>query len=262
MTKRILLTILLQFALLSTVLSQSLTVTEEGNITAETERYTAKFENGILLHLHNKLTNETYTNEDTPKGVFQNEYKTAFFGFTEDSVYPLGHTPTIKRNSNTDIEVEYENENGLRLNLSIKIDPNTNDLLIQQTGFAPKEGAYEITWTHKHLSHNKVDLIIPGTGGVILNNLSPQQTAYEYPGSWEAQLAILQGEKGGCFIRSQDTEFKFKKLEYERHQDAFTISLTTTQFAPFIEKQEIISNIWRLNTYEGNWEIPALIHRN
>lgn len=258
MTKKLFLTILLQFSLLSTVFAQSITVTEEGNITANTNRYLARFERGILSHFHNKLTNETYTDENTPKRILQNEDKTVFFGLT-DFIFS-NNNPEIKRISPTSIEVIYGDSE--RLHLFIKIDPETSDLLIQQSGFTPREGAVEVAWTYKNLSHKEADLIIPGTGGVILNNQSPTSTAYEYPGSWEAQLAIIQGDKGGCFIRSKDTEFQFKKLEYEKHQNAFAISFTTTQFAPFKGKNEITSNTWIINTYEGNWETPALIHRN
>ena len=258
MTKKLLSIFLLQFTLLSIVFARSITVTEEGNIIADTNRYLAKFEKGILTHLHNKLTEETYTNENTAKRRLPNEDKTVFFGLT-DFIFS-NNNPTIQIISPTSIEVIYGDTE--RLHLFITIDPNTNDLLINQTGFTPREGAVEVGWTHKNLSHNKVDLIIPGTGGVILNNQSPTSTAYQYPGSWEAQLAIFQGEKGGFFVRSNDTEFKFKRLEYERYQDHFATSFTTIQFAPFAGKNEIKSNTWILNTYEGNWETPALIHRN
>lgn len=257
MTKKLLSIFLLQFTLISTVLSQSLTVNEEGHITAETERYTARFERGILSHFHNKLTDETYTDENTPKRILQNEDKTVFFGLT-DFIFS-NNNPEIKIISPTSIEVIYGDTE--KLHILIEIDPETNNLLIQEKGFTPREGTVEVAWTFKNLSHNKVDLIIPGSGGVILNNQSPEESAYEYPGSWEAQLAILQSEKGGCFIRSNDTKFKFKKLEYSRHQSAFAISLTCMQLAPFTRKNEIISNTWILNTYEGNWQIPASIHR-
>ena len=34
---------------------------EEGDVLAETDRYVARFEHGVLTDFHNKLTRETYT---------------------------------------------------------------------------------------------------------------------------------------------------------------------------------------------------------
>ena len=42
-----------------------------------------------------------------------------------------------------------------------------------------------------------------------------------YPGSWEVQLAILQGEQGGFFVRGADETFQFKALHYEKDRDSF-----------------------------------------
>ncbi|MCE2400744.1 hypothetical protein J4G08_07625, partial [Candidatus Poribacteria bacterium] len=53
--------VILQLVLLLSVYPNTLTVNEQGNVLAETDRYLARFENGVLTHFHNKLTNETYT---------------------------------------------------------------------------------------------------------------------------------------------------------------------------------------------------------
>ncbi|MDE0685871.1 MAG: hypothetical protein OXI63_23335, partial [Candidatus Poribacteria bacterium] len=52
---------ILQFVFVSVALSNTLTVSEQGEVVAETDRYVARFENSVLMHFHNKLTNETYT---------------------------------------------------------------------------------------------------------------------------------------------------------------------------------------------------------
>ncbi|RKU12263.1 hypothetical protein C6503_17655 [Candidatus Poribacteria bacterium] len=255
-------TFLLQLVLLTIVHANSVTVTENGDVVAETDRYLIEFKNGVPNYFYNKLTQETYTDDRIPDGTFQDDGKTAFFGFTEDSVFPLGHTPDIRRFSPTSIEMVYENENRLRMHLFIEIDPETIDLLIRQTGFAPKEGTLKIAWTCKNLSHDELEMIVPATGGVIVNSESPDYLAYEYPASWSAQLAIFQGNNGGFFVRSDDTQFRFKELEYERQANAFAVSFLTIAFAPFQSKSEMTSGTWRLNAYEGNWKVPALIYRN
>ena len=53
--------LILQFVFVSVALSNILTVDEAGNVLAETDRYRVRFEHGVLMHFHNKLTQETYT---------------------------------------------------------------------------------------------------------------------------------------------------------------------------------------------------------
>ena len=53
--------VILQFVLASVGLPNTLTVDEAGNVLAETDRYQVRFKEGMLIHFHNKLTQETYT---------------------------------------------------------------------------------------------------------------------------------------------------------------------------------------------------------
>ena len=56
-----------------------------------------------------------------------------------------------------------------------------------------------------------LDLILPADGGQIINTMSPfTSRSFNYPFSWEVQLAILQGEQGGFFVRGADETFQFK----------------------------------------------------
>ena len=53
--------LILQFVLVAAGLANTLTVDEADNVLAETDRYQVRFEHGVLVHFHNKLTKETYT---------------------------------------------------------------------------------------------------------------------------------------------------------------------------------------------------------
>ena len=102
--------------------------------------------------------------------------------------------PIINTLSPTSVEIVYERH--LRFHIFIEIDPLTDDLMIRQEGFSPKGGAQEVWWTLKNLSHSEVAFIAPCRGGIIVNG----EISYEkfnYPGDWEAQLVILQGQRGG-----------------------------------------------------------------
>ncbi|MDE0315596.1 MAG: hypothetical protein OXM61_11880 [Candidatus Poribacteria bacterium] len=53
--------LILQFVFVADALANTLMVDEAGDVIAETDRYLARFENGVLTYFHNKLTDETYT---------------------------------------------------------------------------------------------------------------------------------------------------------------------------------------------------------
>ena len=60
--------VILQFVLVAAVLANTLTLGEQGEVFAETDRYQVRFEHGVLVRFHNKLTQETvsYTHLTLP----------------------------------------------------------------------------------------------------------------------------------------------------------------------------------------------------
>lgn len=249
---------ILHYIFLPAVFPNTLQVDEEGNILAETDRYLARFEKGVFAHFHNKLTQETYTDESSLE-IFPNAGRTAFFGLT-DGVWAVSEKPKIKKVSSTNIEIIYQHREA-RLHLFVGIDPQTDDLLIRQKGFTPNGGALEVVWTCKNLSHTKVDLILPCMGGIILNGENPEDVEYDYPGYWESQLAVFQGQRGGFFVRSDDTQFRFKKLAYQRSGEQIRVNFLSIPFAPFEKRKQVTSGTWRLNAYRGDWQVPAQMYR-
>ncbi len=248
MPKRVFtLAFLLQSFFLAVVYANTLTITEQGHILAETENYTARLEKGSLVYFHNKLTQETYTRDDV---VPKNE--TVFY--TTTAGIWAASEPVINAISPTSVEIVYERD--LRFHIFIEIDLSTGDLLIRQEGFSPDGGAQELWWTLKNLSHSEVAFIAPCRGGIILNGEIPY-SRYNYPGDWEAQFVILQGQRGGVFVRSEDIEFVFKDLIYQSDSDSFRLNFISIAFAPFKDQTHLASATWRLNAYQGDWEVPA-----
>ena len=75
-------------------------------------------------------------------------------------------------------------------------------------------------------------------------------------------LVILQGQGGGVFVRSDDTQFRFKALEYESEGgDDFALNFWEVPHAPFETVKQITTATWRLNAYQGDWQVPALAYR-
>ncbi|MCY3739921.1 MAG: DUF6259 domain-containing protein [Candidatus Poribacteria bacterium] len=245
--RRFFLILTLQFILLAAVDANTLLVNEQGDVFAESDRYRVQFENGVLTYFHNKLTQETYTQGE-------------FIAHTGIKVRDGGlgthvRQRDIKILSPLSCELIYL-ENDMGLHLFISIDAETGDLLIQQKALSQTGGIERIAWGISHLSHTSVELIAPVWGGQVIT----QSDRYNYPGRWEAQLAILQSQDGGFFVRSDDATYRFKVMEYRPKGDSFKLTFWETPHAPFQEK-EITTAIWRLNAYRGDWQVPALAYR-
>ena len=138
------------------------------------------------------------------------------------------------------------------------------DLLIEQKGTSDTEGVYGIQWGCVNLNVRNLDLILPADGGQIINTLCLHSLpeSFNYPFSWEVQLAILQGEQGGFFVRGADETFQFKTLHYEKYIDSFALGFETQNQAPFDALTSAKSVVWRLNTYNGDWRVPARQYRD
>ena len=258
--------VILQFVLVATALSNTLTLSEQGEVFAETDRYRVRFKDGVLVHFHNKLTNETYT---LPPQADPNEQSGISIQYNEGEygkdILIDDHWEVVESKRLTPLSVEVAYYSDYRVDktvrIRISIDADTGDLVIQQHGTS--ERVVSIMWGCGYLDNQQVNMILPANGGEIVDAATEtDKTGYEYPERWEAQLAILQGGDGGFFVRSTDTTFRFKKLRYVPSGEHFGISFQTDNPAPFGEKKEITSVEWRLNAYRGDWQVPALYYRD
>ena len=256
---------ILQFILVTAASSHTLTVSEQGEVVAETDRYQVRFKDGVLIHFHNKLTNETYTlppqGPSNARSGISIQYEEGQYGRHEfiDDAWEV----ESKRLTPLSVEVAYHSDYRLdkTVRTRIGIDADTGDLVIQQHGISKHIVA--VTWGCGYLNRQQVDLIIPAHCGEIIDATSEiDKRGYEYPERWEAQLAILQSGNGGFFVRSTDTTFRFKEAYYVGGAEHFGISFQTDNPAPFRDKNEITSVEWRLNTYRGDWQVPAEIYRD
>ena len=236
----------------------------DNTVLVKTDAYEVQFENGVITQLHNKLTTETYTLPLSVDGV---------------PIGIRGRSGLLKRNSGhiwTDeitlttaqkiapLKAELvfqQRQNEIRL--FITVDESTGDLLIEQEGISDTAGVYGVQWGCGNLDVKNIDLILPAEGGQIIDATSPiTSKGFDYPGSWEVQLAILQGEQGGFFVRGADETFQFKALHYEKDIESFALGFETQNQAPFDALRAAKSITWRLNTYQGNWRVPAREYRD
>ncbi len=234
----------------------------DNNVFVETDTYQVQFTDGVITQLYNKLTEEAYTLPLGVSGVTGFRGRSGLLRKNIGSIWTDQATLTEARKiAPLQAEVVFrQGQNEFRL--FIGVDAGSGDLLIEQEGISDTEGVYGIQWGCVNLNSRNLDLILPADGGQIINAMAPFTFRdFQYPGSWEVQLAILQGEQGGFFVRGADATFQFKALHYEKSIESFALGFETQNQAPFDALTSAKSVVWRLNTYSGDWRVPAKQYR-
>ena len=235
----------------------------DNNVFVETDAYEVQFMDGVITRLHNKLTEETYTLPLGVGGVTGFRGRSGLLKRDGESIWTDQATLTQARKvAPLKAEILFrQGQNEFRL--FVGVDARSGDLLLEQEGTSDTEGVYGIQWGCGNLNVRNLDLILPAEGGQVIDATSPvTSSSFNYPGSWEVQLAIMQGEQGGFFIRGTDETFQFKVLHYERYIDSFALGFETQNQAPFDALTSAKSVVWRLNTYSGDWRVPARRYRD
>ena len=247
-TIRILLTIFLLAPL--PVFAQHVQITIVGErldqLHVDTDAYTVLFDRGTIAQLHNKRTGETHT---LPRAANPNP---GIEQLQINKIDPHRADIVFKGGGNT-------------MTLSIAVDPANHDLLIAGQRDSAQPGVRGIQWCIENLDIHNLSLIIPSQGIQQIDASSAiEHRNFPYPNTfhWEAQLAIIESQLGGFYVRGTDPTFKFKELNYERDAAHFGLVFKTINQAPWDSLTSAKSVTWRLNTYVGEWCVPAHIHRD
>ena len=234
-------------------------------VIVQTHAYEIQFDGGIITRLHNKLTAETYT---LPVGIdgrptSGESGQTGILRTKNGNMFTHEFTLIEPRKINAySAELLFRKENNEIL-LTIGVDSHSGDLLIKLEGISDTDGVYGMQWGLGNLNIRNLQLILPAYGGQVLDAASPiHSSIYNYPGRWEAQLAIIQGESGGFYVRGTDETYQFKALSYQRDINSFDLGFQTHNQAPFDTVTTAKSITWRLNVYAGDYRTPAQVYRD
>ena len=229
-----------------------------GTVHVETAAYTVEFDYGVITHIYNKRTGETYTIPESDSigaqtGILRRHHDPIWARFSAVEATKTG------QDSATLVFSHGIN----KIVLTIEVEPTTGDLLIGGHGEADTGGVYGFQWGCDNIDINSVGLILPARGGhVITSSSALDEASHYYPERWDAQLAIVQGERGGFFVRSTDKTFQFKHFDYKKNSKELTLWLQTHNQAPWDALSRVQSVVWRFNTYAGDYRVPASIHRH
>ena len=237
-------------------------ITIEGEtLHVETAAYTVQFDRGVITHIHNKHTDETYTL--SPDINRRPDFR-ARTGMLRRGISTYdARTVEIQKVNPHQVEMLFR-RGGNEIRLLVAVEPNTDDLLISGDCVSERPGASGMQWGIENLDLSNLRLIIPSERRQIVDAASGfKYRDFRYPSTrWEVQLAIIEAERGGFYIRGTDTTFQFKELNYQSDADSFGLGVRTHNQAPWDALTSAKSITWRLNTYAGDWCVPAQIYRD
>ena len=229
----------------------------------ETDAYTVQFDRGVITYIYNKHTDETYTLSSGVRkqgwsGLLNHRY------FWKDVNISTRKAALISAKKIDPLNAELLfRQGGTDIRLFIEVDPMTDDLFIDIEGVSDTPGVYGMQWGCENVDAKNLAVIAPVAGGHVIDVTTPiTYRLYRYPGGWEAQLAVVQGERGGFFVRCTDNTFQFKRFIYDRDGDSFALNFGTHNQAPFDTLTGAKSLMWRFNTYTGDWRVPARQYRD
>jgi hypothetical protein len=146
--------------------------------------------------------------------------------------------------------------------VTVRTDNATGDLIIEPSAYSSRPGVLACRWNIPGIKQD-LQLVAPFFQGIKLKLDDPliYDSRWIWPYSWEAGLAILQSANGGFFIHTQDTSYKYKSLKVGLKGDPFILALDTEAYGPVDNNLSAGGLSWRINVYDGNWQVPAERYR-
>lgn len=146
--------------------------------------------------------------------------------------------------------------------LSCQVSAEGEDLLVRQAGRREAGGVAGVWLGLGPVDAQAVRILIPGVGGVILDEDSKVvDCTYYYPGSWGTPAVALQREHGGVLVTADDPAASFKALRVTRLATAWRLLLLTDTDPPYGPRTDCASATWRFTAYEGPWTVAADLQR-
>ena len=200
----------------------------------------------------------------------------AQFCRADDSVFPLElffvNENVVKEDKKQEIEVESLSDLAARVfvtgagtdrELFIRLDPVTGDLCVTPAGRSlRRRGLLSVRWSISFA--READIVLPCVNGIFVesNRSFPGNARFRWPCGWNAQFVIVQRNDCSLMIHTEDTAFKYKALNVVRNEGLTTLGFESEQVGPVWENDSAGGIEWRLNTYDGDWQVPATRYRS
>ncbi|MBM3474168.1 MAG: hypothetical protein FJX75_12945 [Armatimonadetes bacterium] len=148
----------------------------------------------------------------------------------------------------------------LTLDLGIETD---GALTVRESGERERPQLLSACWGIAGIDAARTRIVVPANGGCTIDALrGPGALPLSWPGNWQAALIVLQGEKGGFTVWAEDAEAQFKSVEVRRFGRETTLSFGAETRDAYEAARQVTSPVWRVQAYQGDWQVPALAYRS
>jgi len=235
-------------------------VVKDDKVYIETQTLSAVIEKGILSSLRSKINQEEFIEKPDVSN-----FRALQLLYIKNELVQVNEEKfgTIESHQISDhsAEIVFHSWDGDGV-LSISADAETGDLMIEPSAYSSRPGVLACRWSISGLKPG-LELVAPFFQGIKLKLDDPliKNNRWRWPFSWEAGFAILQSIEGGFWIHTRDTRYRFKALQTGIESDPFFIGLESETYGPISENLSAGGICWRINTYSGNWHVPAEKYR-
>lgn len=232
----------------------------DNKIVIDTLSLCATIEKGIITSLKDKASGEEFIDkpDTTNFRALQLLYRNnELININEEK---FGNTVTRQLSAQR-AEILFNSWDGDGV-LTVSVDDNTGDLIIEPSAYSSRPGVLACRWNISGIKPS-LDLVAPFFQGAKLKMDDPlvKNSRWRWPSDWEAGLAIFQSKENGFWVHTQDTRYRFKALQTGTASEAFVIGLDSEAYGPVDDNLSAGGICWRINTYKGDWKVPAEKYR-
>ncbi len=224
----------------------------------ETKTLSAVLEKGIIRSLKDKSSGEEFilSPDINTYRALQLVYPNETINVNEEK---FGNT-IARQISDKKAEFIFHSWDGDGV-LFVSVDEESGDMIIEPSAYSSRPGLLSCRWNLTGIKKS-LDLIAPFYQGAQLKLDDPllQHTRWQWPFSWEAGLIILQSDEGGFWVHTEDKNYRSKALQTGLN-DPYTLGFESEAFGPIDNNLSAGGISWRINTYRGDWHIPAEKYR-
>ena len=257
--------------------SSAMVRVEDGKVLVETSTLTAVIEQGLITSLKGKASGEEFirpfdVNEEGALQLIYRSWEAISIGEGVSQIYRDGGDRTADgapygtvrclQVSPQRAEIIFHGWDGDGI-IAVSADPDTGDLVIEPSAYSSRAGVRACRWIVRGI-RDDLELVAPFNQGAKLKLDDPliKGAWREWPQSWEAGLAILQGESSGFWVHCEDDQYRYKAIKIGTGSDERAIGLDTEAYGPLDHNLGAGGLAWRVNVYQGDWRVPAARYRD
>jgi hypothetical protein len=229
-------------------------------LTVATANAVATFHGPDLVGFTNVLTGEPYLRLPPAAPLLRVEPAPPSGQALEPSSWLVANQPGAEATSAT-LTMRGNNRSAT---VAVRVDPASQEIVITLSAQAASPGLSSASWVIAGLDLTEGRLVVPADTGIAFDQQHPGIGAsVQYPGRWNAQMAVYEAARGSMVVYSTDNEFLFKDLQIgSRVGGTLDVSLATEAIAPWARAADVPAVEWRLKAFAGGWRAAAQAYRD